>query len=124
MTDPRLERAQVRGELLKRVLIVLTFLLVMVILSGMLYMIVLIRGTQTEGSPTQKRLLHISQRIDDCTSETGDCAARNAAKTGKAIQGIDENTQRAVVAALVCQERLHTTDKAVLAKCLREQLSQ
>lgn len=80
--------------------------------------IILIRGTQQDGSPSQRRLIFLSERIDSCTSPEGECAKRNAKATAKIVAtlltGNSKATRGIVSAALSCQSDGITEKRALL----------
>lgn len=78
-----------------------------------------IRETQTEGSPTQQRLIDIAEQIRSCTTPEGKCSQRGQKQTAKAVVGINQGTLRVVVAALSCQAD-GITELEPLARCTIE----
>jgi hypothetical protein len=109
-----------RSTLWQRIFIVSALAFNAAVLGTLITLAFLIRGTQTEGSPTTKRLINISEQIADCTNEGGQCAAKQARDTGKALLQIKGDTEDTVIFAFVCQERLHTQDPALLRECVTE----
>lgn len=88
-------------------------LVVLVIAAGIIFFVRLggtteaIRNTQTEGSPTQKRLIDIAEQIQSCTTEGGECNKRQQEETAKAVAkiivGNSSATRVIISAALSCQ---------------------
>lgn len=115
-----LERKVARSTLWQRIFIVSALAFNAAVLGTLITLAFLIRSTQTEGSPTTKRLVNISEQIADCTNEGGECAAKQARDTGKALLKIRGDTEDTVIFAFVCQERLHTEDPAELRACVTE----
>ena len=116
-----LARKITRSTLWTRIWIVCAIGFNAAVLGTLITVVFLIRYTQTEGSPSTKRLIAISEQISDCTTEGGKCAAEQAKSTGKVLIQIKAGTEDTVVRALICQERLHTTDEATLRACIKAQ---
>lgn len=108
-----------RAEFWRRLAIVMALFFNAAVLGTLIALVILIRATQTEGSPTTKRLIGITRQIESCTTEGGACAARQAKSTGKALAVIDARTIDTVALALACQERLHTDAPDEIKRCIK-----
>jgi hypothetical protein len=96
--DHALARKVGRAEFARRAL--LGFIVVGVIAMTVMQTVILVqvRGTQIQGTPTGDKLLRSAERIEDCTSPGGECYQRGVKNQADAVGSIN----RVIVLAAAC----------------------
>lgn len=97
-TDPRALAKATRAELMKRILIVVTAVMVATVLGLLLVVLGQVRATQLEGTPTGRKLVRSADKIIDCTDPEGDCYQENQENTAELLGTV----QRIIVLAAAC----------------------
>jgi hypothetical protein len=110
ISEEELERRVRRSELADRAFKVFVAIAAIVIAALVVWLLVSVRNTQIEGTPTGKKLLESSDRILDCTDPgdpangrpPGKCFSDSQARTAKAVADIN----RVVIIAAACSAGL------------------
>lgn len=74
---------------------------VLALLAAAVFVVVQVRSTQIEGTPTGKRIVEIAEKIDSCTDPEGECTQRGQQRTASAISDIN----RISIIAAACADR-------------------
>lgn len=123
--DPELEKRIGRAELWKRRLIVFIAIAVTCVFGLLGYVIVRqgatideIRATQQDGSPSQRRLIDLTNLIADCVTPGRPCYDDGQKRTAGAVGSINEITAIAVA----CGDRAGEQTVAEVRACVTEQV--
>lgn len=128
--DHTLAAKVARAELVKRILIVVTAIMVATVLVLLLVLIGKIRATQQTGSPVLRAISAqqtdikrgadaaqaTNERILDCLEPAGECYQRSQQQTGDAVASINEISQYAAV----CADRPGSQSLDEIRRCIAD----
>lgn len=124
--DQATEHKIARAEFLKRLLILLTFLLGLTSLCGVAVLfakqtqtIEEIRATQQQGSPVILRLEDLTQTIQSCVTPGQPCYDASQKRTAAAVASINDT----VAAAIACADRLGQQSLPQINACVIDTLN-
>jgi hypothetical protein len=138
--DPAVAHKVARAELWKRILIVFTAFMVLVLLLALLWIAGLIRSTQQNGSPTLKALAAqndqlaaqneklqrtadaakaTNEQIKDCLTPQGACFKASRDRSAQTVADIGQLS----AFAAVCADRPGTQSLAELQACIQDFLT-
>lgn len=115
MTDRSLERAVARRELLRRLILLSLLIFAASVGLGLLGLSLQIRQTQTDGTPTGKRIVALQETINDCVNPKGECFKRGQARTADAIATLNLGALYAVY----CVDHNPSAEIAKIQACVR-----
>ena len=128
--DKQLASRVARAELMKRVLIVVTAVMVTIVLVLLLVLIGRIRATQQTGSPVLKAILgqqadikraadtsqSTNEKILDCLDPGGQCYRESQQRSAQFIASINEISQYAAV----CADKPGSQSLEEIRRCIAE----
>lgn len=122
--DPALATKVARAELMKRVLIVVTAVMVAAVLVLLVVLIGRVRGTQVDNTVKADKRDEVLAAIKDCTELSGDCYQRSQARTAEVVGDIG----RYIVLASACAADVSATmpvDERIadITKCVTKRLA-
>lgn len=114
--DRDLRRRVARAELSRRAFIVGLVFVTACVVGALLALTVAIRQTQTDGTPTGRRIVALQETITDCVTPTGECYKRAQKRTGDAIATLN----LATLYAVYCVDRNPHADIPSIQACVRD----
>lgn len=97
MTDRAYERAETRRELLRRFILLALVLFAAGVGFGLLGLSLQIRQTQTDGTPTGRRIVSLQETINDCVNPEGACYQRSQKRTADVVSALNDGALFAVL---------------------------
>jgi len=119
-SDAAYAHAVTMKKLFKRVAWILLAIGMALIIALLIGLLVSIRSTQLEGTPTGKKLLRSSDLIISCTTPSGKCSKEQSEQLVKILEQISDNTAITVTCAVNLVVKDPNVTLADVQECVRD----
>ena len=113
--DTDLQRKVARAELSRRAFWLSLGLFIATFFGGLGWTVYEVRQTQTEGTPTGRRIVALQTTIEDCVNPAGECYKRSRANQESIVQTLNLGA----VYAVFCVQRNPDAELPGIKDCVR-----